>query len=137
MKTVKSKVIFFVLTIVIVAILSSSSVWPVRNRLSSEKPACREHLKVLQSCKINWLLDYNKTTNDIPSWDDINYMLKNRWVNGKAVCPQRGTYTLGRVGEAPTCSIGGTDHSLPDSVWQRELILKLHTPNLTPAVPTK
>jgi hypothetical protein len=84
---------------------------------SSAAP-CAARLIVLDGCKQYWAQANNKTTNDTPTWDDLRGYLpsewtNNYWTNGIPFCPEGGTYTLGRVGVPPTCSIGGSRHSMP------------------------
>lgn len=74
---------------------------------------CVNNLRIIEECKTQWALEKNKTTNDTPNWDDIRPYFPDRWSNSIPVCPEGGTYTIGRVGEPPTCSIGGSRHSLP------------------------
>jgi hypothetical protein len=81
-------------------------------------PRCVGNLEIIEMCKGNWRNQYGKTSNDIPSWDDLRNELiwyANRTgggTNGIPVCPDGGTYVIGRVGELPTCSIGGPKHAL-------------------------
>jgi hypothetical protein len=75
---------------------------------------CWNNLVLLQQYKNEWMRDKHKTPNDTPTWDDILPYSTNRWANGRPVCRDGGIYTLGRVGEPPSCSIGGSGHSFPD-----------------------
>jgi len=68
--------------------------------------ACVNSLRQLDGAKQQWVLENHKTTNDVPAWQDLLPYLRQ-----KPVCPEGGTYILGRVGELPRCSHGGT-HSL-------------------------
>ena len=77
-------------------------------RSAKASNACVNNLRQIVATKEQWTLEHHKSTNDVPSWGEVQAYLP-----GKLVCPQGGTYTLGRVGEPPTCSIGGPDHSLP------------------------
>lgn len=69
--------------------------------------ACVNNLRQLDGAKESWRLENHKTLNDTPRWEDLLPYLRK-----KPVCPQGGTYILGRVGEPPRCSLGGT-HTLP------------------------
>ena len=64
-----------------------------------------------------WAFDHKKNSHTKPTWKDVGaYLSKSlkRGTNGIPVCPQGGRYTLGAtVGDQPTCSIGGPNHSLP------------------------
>src|SRR6266540_1901806 len=73
---------------------------------------CINNLRVIQSAKDQWMLENSKATNAVPMWDAIRPYFPSAWTNGGPVCPQGGTYTLGRVGEPPTCSIGGRQHTV-------------------------
>jgi hypothetical protein len=54
----------------------------------------------------------HKTTNDIPTWGDLHDYLERQGVtNGMPICPNGGTYTLGKIGDPAKCSIGGPDHT--------------------------
>ncbi|HEY5040413.1 MAG TPA: hypothetical protein VIK53_00235 [Verrucomicrobiae bacterium] len=86
---------------------------------TAQIPPWMENLKIIQMTKRQWALDYDKTTNDIPTWDDLkpydpDWMTNNiHWTNGRPVFPDGGIYTIGRVGVPPTCLIDGFRHSLP------------------------
>jgi hypothetical protein len=75
----------------------------------------------IEGAKEQWALEQSKTTNDTPTWSDLSPYIywsgfTNRWfTNGIPVCPEGGIYTLGRVGELPTCSLGDKkpNHKLP------------------------
>ena len=81
-----------------------------------EAHSCIYILTQIDGAKQQWALEQNKTSSDKPTWDDIRPYLPE-WLrsgtNQIPVCPQGGKYTLDRVGDRPTCSIGGVDHSLP------------------------
>ena len=72
-------------------------------------PVCKLNLQNIANAKEMWARDEGKTTNDIPTWDDINIYLGP---GQKLVCPDGGTYFLAKVGTPPTCSLGGPRHTL-------------------------
>ena len=85
--------------------------------LEATKSICGENLKVLQEAKIRWMREKLKTPNDTPTWADVKDTLANfpdrvGWSNGMPICPKGGVYTLGRVGEPPRCSVGGSGHRI-------------------------
>jgi len=82
--------------------------WYMATRSAKASNACVNNLREIVGCKKQWAVENHKSTNDVPTWDKVQAYLPR-----KLVCPQGGTYTLGRVGELPTCSVGGRDHSLP------------------------
>ena len=88
-------------------------------RRSSRIPPCHELLVLTDLAKLDWANNESKTTNDTPTWDDLRGYLPDwatnklvRWTNGIPVCPDGGTYTVGRIGEPPRCSIGGYNHAV-------------------------
>ena len=68
---------------------------------------CINNLRQLDGAKQVWALTHHKSTNDIPTMEDLQ-----PWLKRQLVCPKGGTYTLGRVYDPPTCSLGGS-HTLP------------------------
>jgi competence protein ComGC len=78
-----------------------------RARATSQQNACINNLRMIDAAKQQWALEKNKKSTDTPTMDDLTpYLL------GKALkCPKDGEYTIGSVGEKPTCSIPG--HVLP------------------------
>jgi hypothetical protein len=109
-----SKKPVFVIIGVFAAIIVATVWLTCFHRAKAMKSPCVENLQLIEWCKFRWMSDNHKTTNDTPTWDDLKAELyRHGWTNGIPVCPQGGTYTIGRVGEPPTCSIGGSEHSLP------------------------
>jgi hypothetical protein len=93
----------------VLAVLAASVVPAfIRARSTPSAAPCVNNLLQMQGAKQSWALDNGKSTNDTPVWDDIRPFLKPT-----LKCPQGGTYILGRVGEAPKCSIGGPSHTVP------------------------
>jgi hypothetical protein len=68
------------------------------------------NLLYLIGAKNQWALEYKKSTNDVPPWNDLSGYIVGA---ENFRCPQGGTYIPGRVGELPRCSIGGPSHTLP------------------------
>lgn len=90
----------------------------IRSHSMSSAAPCVSRLIQINAAKEEWAIEYNKTTNDTPRWNDLFPYLSitftnSYWTDGVPVCPEGGTYTIGRIGEPPTCSIGGPRHSLP------------------------
>jgi hypothetical protein len=61
---------------------------------------CANQLKMLANAKKLWAQKNNKTAEDTPAPEDLA-----RYIACDTKCPFGGTYTLGKVGEQPTCSI--------------------------------
>jgi hypothetical protein len=82
----------------------------MRARNTSSAESCINKLRQIDAATQQWAFENSKTTNDIPTWDIVVLYMKGQ---KKPVCPNGGTYTLGSLTENPTCSIGGTSHTLP------------------------
>jgi hypothetical protein len=89
----------------VVALVVIAAVLPafIRARSTSASNACAIHLRQIEGAKEHWVVENRKTTNDIPSWDDIRPYLGHEEVPRR---PDGGTYILGRVGDLPRCSLG-------------------------------
>jgi hypothetical protein len=113
----KSLIISVAIALVGVFVFVVIPVYVRSHNVPSAAP-CVNRLMQIDAAKQEWAFEHNKTTNDVPTWDDIYPYLwsgfTNSWfTNGRPVCPEGGSYTLGRVGVPPTCSIGGPRHSIP------------------------
>ena len=75
---------------------------------------CIANLRDFDSAKQQWALENGKT-NGIVTWADIKPYLGRGPEGSLPKCPQGGTYTIGKIGELPTCSLGKTNsmHALP------------------------
>ena len=70
--------------------------------------ACINNLCQIDAAKNEWALEKGKTGGDVPAIADLTPYFKN----GKfPICPAGGTYTIGAVSNAPTCSI--PSHKMP------------------------
>ena len=112
----KSKLV--VISVIIGLLAISCLYWLKIRKTTAAIQPCVSNLLIIQGCKLDWANRYGKTPNDVPSWDDLkpqlaSYAVQYKWTNIVPVCPDGGTYIIGRVGEPPTCSIGGSRHSLP------------------------
>ena len=82
----------------------------VKARATAQQNACINNLRQIDAAKNQWALEKGKKNGDVCTADDLKPYI--RLVNGELPkCPQGGTYTIGAVGESPTCSIPG--HKLP------------------------
>ena len=113
------KSIRLVISLVVVAlVISGFFLWVKSHRTSAAIAPCQHNLGLIELCKFNWANVNRKTSNDVPTMNDLkeefqSYAIYYKWTNGVPVCPDGGIYKLGRVGERPSCSIGGDGHSLP------------------------
>ena len=81
----------------------------VKARETAQTNACINNLRQIDAAKQEWALENNKPSTDTPTQADLTHLKNNRYFkNGRfPTCPAGGTYTIGSVGEAPTCSIPG------------------------------
>jgi general secretion pathway protein G len=89
--------------------MAITAVWFIRMRDTPSPISCIVLLSQIEGAKEQWAAEHHKTTNDVPTDADLFGV----YLNHKPVCPAGGTYTVGRVGQLPTCSIGGPSHTLP------------------------
>jgi hypothetical protein len=90
----------------------------VRDPWTSPANACINNLRRIDAAKNQWVLEHNAKSNDVVTLDDIKpYLEHDLEPNGKPYikfdakgnlpkCPSGGIYTIGKVGDAPTCSVG-------------------------------
>ena len=76
----------------------------VKARTVAQQNACVNNLRMIDSAKHMWQLEKNKSATDVPTIDDLLPYFSDHKM---PVCPAGGTYTIGAVGEKPTCSIPG------------------------------
>jgi hypothetical protein len=82
-----------------------------RARTTSQENACINNLRLIDAAKQQWALENKKQSTDTPTMQDLRPYI-GRGPNGEMpACPGGGVYTIGTVGEKPTCSIPG--HALP------------------------
>jgi general secretion pathway protein G len=84
----------------------------IRARKSTATNACVNNLRQIEAAKWQWAIENKKTTNDIPTWNDVRPYTGHGAEGEILHCPAGGQYVIGRVGDPPKCSIGGEDHTL-------------------------
>jgi hypothetical protein len=83
----------------------------VKARTTSQQNACINNLRLIDAAKQQWALENKKQNTDTPAVSDIQPYL-GRGANGEMPsCPAGGVYTIGTLGDKPTCSLPG--HVLP------------------------
>jgi outer membrane lipoprotein-sorting protein len=80
-------------------------------RAVSQKNACINNLRQIDAAKNEFALEKGKKIGDPVTEADIKPYIKLDASGNLPKCPAGGTYTIGKVGEKPTCSIPG--HALP------------------------
>jgi len=77
----------------------------VKARDTAQTNACINHLGQIDAAKQQWAFDNNKKSTDTPTQNDLaRYLGKDGQF---PTCPKGGGYSIGPVGEPPTCSIPG------------------------------
>jgi competence protein ComGC len=76
----------------------------VKARDTAQTNACINNLRQIDAAKQQWALENSKKSTDTPTQSDLGHYLKNGQF---PTCPKGGTYTIGTIGEAPSCSVPG------------------------------
>jgi len=97
----------------------------VRDPWTSPANACINNMRQIDAAKNEWALEHNAKSNDVVTINDIrpyierernNAFIKLDAKGNLPKCPSGGIYTIGKVGESPTCSLGTNvipEHVLP------------------------
>jgi hypothetical protein len=110
------KAIFGAIAVAIVAVLLAAGAhWFISARTETASNACVNNLRNIVAAKQQWGLEHNQSSNAVPTWADILPYLGSGPAGQMPHCPDGGVYSIGRLNENPTCSIGGRNHSLPDA----------------------
>jgi hypothetical protein len=83
----------------------------VHARTTAQMNACINNLRLIDGAKQQWALEYKKQATDTPTMQDLRPYIGHGPNGELPTCPAGGVYTLGVVGEKPTCSI--PKHQLP------------------------
>jgi hypothetical protein len=78
---------------------------------AARRNVCINNLRQIDAAKQQWALENRKTSSDVVTEDNIKRYIKLDANGNLPKCPDGGKYTIGKVGEKPTCSISG--HELP------------------------
>ena len=100
----------FAVLILAIVVPNLVSIYLRRNDTASN--ACVSNLRMIQAAKEQWALETHKTANDMVTMEDIQPYMGRGSAGELPICPSGGIYTPQRVGQPPTCSIGGQGHSL-------------------------
>ena|ERR1051326_3101423 len=82
--------------------------WVIRARSTPEFLPCSINLRNIDGAKDQWAVEHNRSTNDVPTWNDVLPYLPSVYrPNQMPICPQGGRYKLGKLGEYATCTFHG------------------------------
>ena len=84
----------------------------VKARSTAQMNACINTLRQMDAAKNSWALENSKTNGVMVTENDLKPYIKLNSAGEISKCPAGGTYTIGPVGQVPTCSI--PDHKLPE-----------------------
>ena len=101
------------ISLVVVVGLIAGVVIPsfTKARNTSQQNACVGNLRIMDSGKEQVAMAYNLVAGDTIASTQINEYVKG---NTTPICPAGGSYTYGRIGERPACSVDEpTLHVLP------------------------
>jgi competence protein ComGC len=87
----------------------------IKARDTAQKNACINNLRVIDTAKQQWALDNSKSADDVPTAQDLDKYIPGGYAH--LHCKRDGEYVIGKVSEAPTCSIPG--HELGDAQTDR------------------
>jgi hypothetical protein len=87
----------------IIGLLMLTSRPHLDHAVKSPSNECINNLRLIDMAKQDWASDTHHGTNDVPSVEDLTPYLNH---GEFPKCPAGGTYTIGKVGEPPTCSLG-------------------------------
>jgi prepilin-type N-terminal cleavage/methylation domain-containing protein len=71
----------------------------MKSRTTSQKNACLNNLRQIDSAKEQWAMEKEKSTGDAVTDSEVEAYMKD----GRPNCPSGGTYTFGVVGTAADC----------------------------------
>jgi prepilin-type N-terminal cleavage/methylation domain-containing protein len=105
-----------VVVLIIGMLLSVAAPSFVHARENSRAKACQHNLLQIQSAKERWAMDNRREATDTPTM--VELARPGVYMRGTPVCPGGGSYTIGRLDQLPTCSLGGVAgtpdvHALP------------------------
>lgn len=81
----------------------------VKARSTSQKNACINNLRQIDSAKEQWALAEKKVSGDAPVTSGTNGI--NEYIKGDTPdCPAGGDYTYGPVSTNPVCSLAASPH---------------------------
>lgn len=92
------------IVIIIIAVLAAIAIPKFAEQASKANAAtCRAHLRLIDHAKEKWASAHDKKSADIPTWLDL--VGQGLYLAEELKCPTDGEYTIGEVGEEPTCSV--------------------------------
>ena len=119
MKLLILKIAIVCVALVLLAVMvDAGNQWLFRHE---QAETCIHNLLSLDAAKQQWAQEEHQTTNAVPTWNNlypylVNVLFVQDGTTAKRLfCPAGGVYTIGRVADAPTCSMGGHVLAMPEA----------------------
>ncbi|HXR04250.1 MAG TPA: hypothetical protein VN836_06035 [Verrucomicrobiae bacterium] len=107
---------FLCTAIFVVLVAMPNRIGPRRSGPAWNANGCINNLRQIDAAKNEWAVENKKTNGTAVTESDIKPYIKLDTNGNLPKCPSGGTYTIGKIGEPPTCSLGTTvspPHVLP------------------------
>jgi hypothetical protein len=105
------------LVFLLLAAMAIPSVIPART--VGQKHACIANLLEIQEGKQKWAKENNKPASETPTEKDLYGEKEGEgYIRHHYTCPRGGVYTIGTLGQEPTCSLADKRHKI--SEWGKE-----------------
>ena len=75
----------------------------IKARSTSQKNACIDNLRQIDSAKQQWAIEMKKTSTDTPAAGDIDAYIKGGYAS--ISCPASGTLAINSMATDPTCDV--------------------------------
>lgn len=95
------------LTLVLILLIAIALPNFIRPRFTRVKNTCIAELKQIEGAKEQFALEHNQPVGAQVHWTN----LVPEYIKLMPECPMGGTYTIGAIGTAPTCTVKG--HVMP------------------------
>ena len=80
----------------------------MQTRLTRSTNACVNNLRQIEGAKQQWALENGKGAGTVPTEHDLRRYCGKGPDGDFPVCPDGGTYIIGRIGEEPRCSLAAS-----------------------------
>ncbi len=96
------------IVILIIAVIMAIAIPNIMHaREAAAARSCVANLRRIDQAKEQYAMESGKRTGDSVEWSDLVPV----YIKSRPACPLAPTYTLGAIGENPTCPV--VDHDLP------------------------
>lgn len=103
-KSTRKALFWLSIILVLIAVVMLS-----KKRQVDEGGHCISNLRLIDSTKEQWRIQFDKHDGDEPTWDDLYKICP--LMKDRLKCPQGGTYSIEPLGKDPKCSFVLNDSS--------------------------